>query len=136
MIVKTNLYAEGLPWQQEAYYLAARYRQVSLAGLRLEAATFLYIEVAAGGRILPHAQPEPEWLFCMEGSATFNLDEEETTLAAGDALLVPARAVQGLLNDGPAPLRLLLVRVASATPPPEVGLLLRLLGGGIPKGHR
>lgn len=127
MIAKRNLFAEGLPWQQEAYYLAARYRQVDLAGLNLEAATFLYIEVAAGGRVLPHAQPWPEWLFCIEGSASFTLDEQESDLSTGDTLLVPAHAIQGLLNDSAAPCRLLLIRVASATLPPEAGLLMRLL---------
>lgn len=120
--MKRNAHDEALPWQREAYYVAARYRPLATTGVGLR-----YVEVEPGGRILPHASREAEWLFCMAGQGRMRVGEEETTLWPGDCVAVAAGALQGLVNDGAELLALLLVREAPAALLPELlrGLLQR-----------
>lgn len=119
MIQKINAYDDSLPWGSHAYYVATRYKELSLISQQMGTKVF-YVELAAGGRILPHSQKEAQLLFCIEGTGTFWLNDAETTLRAGDMLYVPAEAVQGAVNEGEGRLRLLVSRA-----PEEGGLEMR-----------
>lgn len=125
MILKRSIRDDRLPWQREPYHLAARYKEISpLDGL--DGSHLFYVEIEEGGRILPHATTLDELLFCLAGSGRFTLDDEETELREGESLLAPRGGVQGLVNEGSGPMRLLLLR--GAAPPLGVRLLWRLMG--------
>ena len=109
MIQKINAYDDALPWQTHAYHLATRYKELSLMNQVIGAKLF-YVEIAAGGRILPHSQKHAELLFCIEGTGSFSLNQADTPLRAGDMLQIPPNAVQGVVNQGDRLLRLLLIR--------------------------
>lgn len=108
VIRKLNVAEPAVSWESYAYHLATRFKRLELDELTptLQA---LYVEVEAGGRILPHAQKRSELLFCIEGAGIFSLDEEETALGAGDSIVIRRGGVQGVRNQGDAPLRLLIV---------------------------
>ena len=59
-----------------------------------------------------HAHDDPaleEFYLVLTGTALMRLDDEEHTLAAGDALLCPPGSEHDLRNPGPSPLRVLVV---------------------------
>jgi mannose-6-phosphate isomerase-like protein (cupin superfamily) len=109
MNTKINTHDDKLPWQSLAYYVAARYKELSDISQMIGTQAF-YVEIAAGGRILPHSLARPELLFCIEGSGTFSLDDSHSPLEAGDTLYVPRESVRGITNDGESLLRLLAIR--------------------------
>jgi mannose-6-phosphate isomerase-like protein (cupin superfamily) len=108
MSAKSNAFDPSLPWQSAAYYIAARHRELAGATL-LQTPQVRYIEVEAGGRILPHAHGQPELYFCIDGHGVFTRNKESVPLEAGDYLLVPPGCIQGLDNTGKHPLRLLAI---------------------------
>ena len=60
----------------------------------------------------PHTHPYDETHILEEGKATFTVDGKEIELEAGQALVVPARAVHTLVNSGDGPLRLISIHPA------------------------
>jgi mannose-6-phosphate isomerase-like protein (cupin superfamily) len=58
-------------------------------------------EVAPGGHIFPHYHEVEEAAFISEGTAVITIDGVETAVQAGDAILVPARAIHTLKNPSP-----------------------------------
>ena len=109
MIPKINVYEDGLAWQTRAYHLAARQKEVRLMNQALNG-TLFFVEIAVGGRILPHSQPQTDLLFCIEGIGTLSLSKASTILKTGDMLQLPADIVRGIVNEGQQVLRLLVVR--------------------------
>ncbi|MGH2541973.1 MAG: cupin domain-containing protein [Ardenticatenaceae bacterium] len=106
MISKRNVNDEDVPWRSGAYHVAARYRELAVgAGGRIQ-----YVEVEVGGRILPHAPKQEQVWFCLDGEGSFIVDNEETTCRSGDCLAAPRNSVRGVVNQGTAPLRLLIVQ--------------------------
>ena len=55
--------------------------------------------------------------YVLEGAGRFTLGASEERLVAGEALVAPAGALHGLVNDGAEPLLVLVV----VTPPPPHG---------------
>ncbi len=109
MNTKINAHDDSLPWQSLAYYVGARYKALSDISQMIGTQAF-YIEITAGGRILHHSLARPEFLFCIEGSGTFSLDDSHSPLEAGDTLYVPHERVRAITNDGESVLRLLAIR--------------------------
>jgi mannose-6-phosphate isomerase-like protein (cupin superfamily) len=73
--------------------------------------------VAPGQSQKPHAHGGEDKVYCVvEGSGTFFLGGAQERLEAGDALVAPAGVDHGLVNDGTAPL---LVLVVVSPPPPH-----------------
>src|SRR5262249_318401 len=71
--------------------------------------------VAPGQAQKPHSHAgEDKISFVPEGTGRFSLGGAEEKLEAGDALVAPAGVEHGLVNDGTAPLLVLVV----VTPPP------------------
>jgi mannose-6-phosphate isomerase-like protein (cupin superfamily) len=105
---KANAYDPSLPWQSAAYYIAARHRELAGSTL-LQTPQVRYIEVEAGGRILPHAHGQPELYFCIDGHGAFTRNQESIPVEAGDYHLVPPGCIQGVDNAGELPLRLLAI---------------------------
>ncbi|HEX8681592.1 MAG TPA: cupin domain-containing protein [Ardenticatenaceae bacterium] len=125
MIRKQNVDERSLPWQSHAYHVSARFKVLEVGGMGLTTQV-LYVEVDVGGRILPHAQKQSEFLFCLEGEGSFSLNGEETELRAGDSVAIPRQQVQGVQNQGDEPLRLLVIQAAEGTPE-RIGWLRALL---------
>ncbi len=59
-----------------------------------------------------HTHPYDETHILEEGKATYTVDGKEIELDAGQALVVPARAVHTLVNSGDGPLRLISIHPA------------------------
>ena len=53
--------------------------------------------------------PLEELYYCMEGEGVMWIDGEDVPVAAGDAVLAPARSYHGLKNTGSVPLKLVLI---------------------------
>ena len=71
--------------------------------------------VAPGQDQKPHTHGDQDKFYVvLEGSGRFRLGATEQVLEAGDALVAPAGIEHGLVNDGTAPLLVLVV----VTPPP------------------
>ena len=71
--------------------------------------------VAPGQTQKPHSHAgEDKIYYVVEGTGRFSLGGAEETLGPGDALVAPAGVEHGLVNDGTAPLLVLVV----VTPPP------------------
>lgn len=71
--------------------------------------------VAPGQAQKPHTHHDQDKIyFVLQGRGRFTLDGVEERLDAGEAMVAPAGAEHGLLNDGEAPLLVLVV----VTPPP------------------
>jgi quercetin dioxygenase-like cupin family protein len=74
--------------------------------------------VAPGQSQQPHRHEDQDKVYyVLEGRGRFALGGQEASLAAGDALVAPAGVEHGLVNDGTAPLLVLVV----VTPPPAHG---------------
>ena len=64
----------------------------------------------------PHTHADQDKFYLvLEGSGRFAVSGSEQRLSAGEALLAPAGQEHGLVNDGPAPLVVLVV----VSPPPR-----------------
>ncbi|PYN56660.1 MAG: cupin domain-containing protein [Candidatus Rokuibacteriota bacterium] len=73
--------------------------------------------VAPGQAQKPHTHGEQDKIYyVLEGRGRFRVGGEEQTLEAGDATVARAGLEHGLVNDGTAPL---LVLVVVAPPPPH-----------------
>jgi len=71
--------------------------------------------VAPGQDQKPHTHGDQDKFYVvLEGRGRFRLGGAEQVLEAGDALVAPAGIEHGLVNDGSAPLLVLVV----VTPPP------------------
>ena len=103
-----NVYSDDLEWETASYHVASRYKNLkteqTVDGIRM----FL-VEVAPGGRVMLHAH-EAEALFVLEGEGVFTLGRDEVGIAPGDRIVVPRDYVQGVVNTGSEPLRLLAAR--------------------------
>ncbi len=119
MIPKINVYDDGIAWQTHAYHLTARQKKLVLTNQAFDGTLFL-VEVFVGGRILPHAQPQIEVLFCLEGTGTLSLDNAHTELKRGDVLQLPAEVIRGIVNEGEQILRLLVIRTEVEEPQIEL----------------
>ena len=115
MILKERLYDERRPWRNEAYYVAARYRELELAGLT-SGLVARWVEVEVGGRLLPHARSSVVLYVGLEGVARLTVGEEETTLGPGELVAVPPGRARGLRNEGAATVRLLLIEPPTGSP--------------------
>jgi len=129
MIPKINVYDDGLAWQTHAYHLAARQKELTITNQALNGTLFL-VEIAVGGRILPHSQPQSELLFCIEGTGRLSLSKAQTQLKRGDMLQLPAEVVRGIVNEGPQILRLLVIRTEVEEPQLELKEWVRRWWGG------
>lgn len=64
--------------------------------------------IPPGTRTQPHYHAlTEEFYYVIEGAGTMRIDAEETRVAEGDAILIPAGAVHTLHNEGPGELRIL-----------------------------
>ncbi len=71
--------------------------------------------VAPGQSQKPHVHGDQDKIYyVLEGAGRFTLGSESERLESGDALVAAAGMEHGLVNDGPAPLLVLVV----VTPPP------------------
>jgi quercetin dioxygenase-like cupin family protein len=71
--------------------------------------------VAPGQSQRPHTHGDQDKIYyVVEGRGRFRVGAEEQTLEAGEATVAPAGVEHGLVNDGTAPLLVLVV----VTPPP------------------
>ena len=71
--------------------------------------------VAPGQSQRPHTHGDQDKIYyVVAGQGRFRVGAEEQTLEAGDATVARAGVEHGLVNDGPAPLLVLVV----VTPPP------------------
>lgn len=71
--------------------------------------------VAPGQTQKPHTHGDQDKIYyVVEGRGRFSVGGEELVLEAGDATVARAGVEHGLVNDGPAPLLVLVV----VTPPP------------------
>jgi quercetin dioxygenase-like cupin family protein len=71
--------------------------------------------VAPGQVQTPHTHDDQDKIYyVLEGRGRFRVGGEEQALEAGDATVARAGVEHGLVNDGPAPLLVLVV----VTPPP------------------
>lgn len=119
MISKINVYDDGMAWQTHAYHLSARQKKLTITNQALDGTIFL-VEILVGGRILPHAQPQIEVLFCIEGTGQLSLGKAHTQLKRGDMLQLPADVVRGIINEGEQVLRLLVIRTEVEEPQIEL----------------
>ncbi|MBA3534490.1 MAG: cupin domain-containing protein [Ardenticatenales bacterium] len=123
MIPKANARESTLPWQSDAYHVAARYKELDTLW-EGEGVQVQYVEVEAGGRILPHTRKTTELLYCLTGEGRFTLDKEEIAISSGDCFVAPRHRVQGVSNQGGAPLHLLIIQL----PDERQHLAARLFG--------
>lgn len=65
--------------------------------------------VAWGEHSHPEDEPQEEILYCLSGQGTATVNGEDIQLGPGEALLLAQGSVHSFRNDGPAPLKLLLV---------------------------
>jgi mannose-6-phosphate isomerase-like protein (cupin superfamily) len=110
MIPKSNASDSDLPWQSSAYHVAARYKALDTRW-EAEGIQVQFVEIEAGGRILPHAQKTTEVLYCLAGEGHFSLDTEEVAISSGDCIVAPRRQVQGISNRGNVALQLLIIQL-------------------------
>ena len=103
-----NVYSDDLAWQTSSYHVATRFKDLETEAATDGVRTF-FVEVAPGGRIILHAH-EAEVYFVLEGSGVFTLGRDERRIAPGDRIIVPHDHVQGVVNTGDEPLRLLATR--------------------------
>ncbi len=79
---------------------------------RLPVRVFVW-ELPAGAAWGVHSHPDDEAqeeiLYCLSGHGTAEADGEDIPVGPGEALLLAQGSVHGFRNDGPAPLKLLLV---------------------------
>ena len=74
--------------------------------------------VSPGQSQTPHRHDDQDKVYyVLAGAGRFSLGEGEERLGAGEALVAPAGVLHGLINDGTAPLLVLVV----VTPPPPHG---------------
>ena len=92
---------------------AAKMAKIAL-GVTERALLDLYC-VAPGQSQKPHSHGDQDKIYVvLEGEGRFRVGDAEETLGAGEAVIAPAGAEHGLVNDGQAPLLVLVV----VTPPP------------------
>lgn len=103
---RSNAQDAALPWHNSAYHVAARYKVLA----DVLAVQVHFVEIEVGGRVLPHAPGMVQLFYCLEGEATFLLDEAELATHRGDCVTVGRRSVRGIINRGTTPLRLLLIQ--------------------------
>lgn len=65
--------------------------------------------VAWGEHSHPDDDPQEEILYCLSGHGTATVNGEDVQIGPGEALLLAQGSVHSFRNDGPAPLKLLLV---------------------------
>ena len=71
--------------------------------------------VAPGQTQKPHSHDDQDKIYVvLEGEGRVSVGGAEETLGPGEAMIAPAGVEHGLVNDGPAPLLVLVV----VTPPP------------------
>lgn len=103
-----NVYSDDLDWETASYHIASRYKNLQTArtadGLRM-----FFVEVAPGGRVMLHAH-DAEVFFVLAGEGVFTLERDDVAIAPGDRIIVPRDYVQGIVNTGSEPLRLLAAR--------------------------
>lgn len=106
-----NVYSDDLEWETASYHVASRYKNLGTEHIADGIRMFL-VEVAPGGRVMLHAH-EAEVIFVLEGEGVFTVERDETVIAPGDRIVVPRDYVQGVVNTGNEPLRLLAARQTS-----------------------
>lgn len=95
-------------WGISPHHVATRFKDLGTEGAT-DGVKTLYIEIAPGGRIMPHAHGA-EVLFVLEGQGRFSIGSEEAAIQPGDRIIVPRGRVQAVINEGATPLRLLAVQ--------------------------
>ena len=65
--------------------------------------------VAWGTHSHPDDEPQEEILYCLSGQGTATVNGEDVQIGSGEALLLAQGSVHSFRNDGPEPLKLLLV---------------------------
>lgn len=75
--------------------------------------SFALAEVAVGERSYRHRLAQIEVYYVLAGRGLMHVDEETRELRAGDAVVIPAHAVQWIENLGAEPLRF----IAIVSPP-------------------
>lgn len=103
-----NVHSDDLEWETASYHVASRYKNLETEQI-VDGIRMFFVEVAPGGRVMLHAH-EAEALFVLAGKGVFTLGREEVAIAAGDRIVVPRDYVQGVVNTGNEPLRLLAAR--------------------------
>lgn len=71
--------------------------------------SFALAEVAAGEHSYRHRLAQTEVYYVLAGSGLMHVDDEARALHAGDAVVIPAGAVQWIENLGAEPLRFIAV---------------------------
>jgi mannose-6-phosphate isomerase-like protein (cupin superfamily) len=71
--------------------------------------SFALAEVAAGEHSYRHRLEQVEVYYVLAGRGLMHIDDEARELEAGDAVVIPARAVQWIENLGTQPLRFIAV---------------------------
>ena len=96
----------------------ARFQPDKMAKVALGATERALVDlycVAPGQTQKAHTHGDQDKVYVvLEGRVRITVGAEEETFGAGEAVIAPAGAVHGLVNDGPAPAMLLVV----VTPPP------------------
>jgi len=99
--------------KDHARFSADRMAKVAL-GATERALVDLYC-VAPGQTQKAHTHGDQDKVYVvLEGSVRITVGDEEAAFGPGEAVIAPAGAVHGLVNDGAAPAMLLVV----VTPPP------------------
>ena len=60
--------------------------------------------IPAGATSTPHSLPTSEVYYILSGTAQMHIDNEVQTIAPGDAVYIPPKAKQYVVNDGTDPL--------------------------------
>ncbi len=96
----------------------ARFHPDKLAKIALAATPRVQLDlycVAAGQSQRPHTHADQDKIYyVLEGQGRFSVGGRDESLGAGEAILAPAGAEQGLVNDSAEPLVVLVV----VSPPP------------------
>lgn len=103
-----NVFSDDLEWETASYHIASRYKNLETEQI-VDGIRMFFVEVAPGGRVMLHAH-EAEVLFVLGGEGVFTLGRDKVGIARGDRIVVPQDYVQGVVNTGSEPLRLLAAR--------------------------
>lgn len=98
-------------WGISPHHVATRFKDLGTEGAT-DGVKVLYVEIAPGGRIMPHAHGA-EVFFVLEGEGRFTVGSEEAPIGPGDRIIVPRDRVQSVVNVGESPLRLLAIQPPS-----------------------
>lgn len=98
-------------WGTSPHHVATRFKDLGTEGAT-DGVKTLYVEIAPGGRIMPHAHGA-EVFFVLEGHGRFSVGSKEAAIRSGDRIIVPRGRVQAVINEGEGPLRLLAIQPPS-----------------------